>query len=117
VLDVGDAGPGVPFEDRERIFDWFYQGSDAPRGKLRGSGLGLAIARNSSSLTEVASKFSKSQARCPFQGYPPIRYPAPRAMTRTIATLACALALSGCANLWPNLAADTSAQESRQVVS
>src|SRR5882672_8875258 len=45
VLDVGDAGPGVPFEDRERIFDWFYQGSDAPRGKLRGSGLGLAIAR------------------------------------------------------------------------
>jgi two-component system sensor histidine kinase GlrK len=45
VLDIGDAGPGVPVEDRERIFDWFYQGGGAPRGRLRGSGLGLAIAR------------------------------------------------------------------------
>jgi two-component system, NtrC family, sensor histidine kinase GlrK len=45
VLDVGDAGPGVPTEDREKIFDWFYQGMDAPRGRLRGSGLGLAIAK------------------------------------------------------------------------
>jgi len=32
-------------EDRERIFDWFYRGEDAPRGRLRGSGLGLAIAK------------------------------------------------------------------------
>ena len=45
VLDIGDAGPGVPVEDRERIFDWFYRGEDAPRGRLRGSGLGLAIAK------------------------------------------------------------------------
>jgi two-component system, NtrC family, sensor histidine kinase GlrK len=45
VLDIGDAGPGVSVEDRERIFDWFYQGEGAPRGRLRGSGLGLAIAR------------------------------------------------------------------------
>jgi two-component system sensor histidine kinase GlrK len=45
VLDIGDAGPGIPAEDRERIFDWFYQGGDAHRGRLRGSGLGLAIAR------------------------------------------------------------------------
>jgi two-component system sensor histidine kinase GlrK len=45
VLDVGDAGPGVPVEDHERVFDWFYQGEDAPRGRLRGSGLGLAIAK------------------------------------------------------------------------
>jgi two-component system sensor histidine kinase GlrK len=45
VLDIGDAGPGVPIEDREKIFDWFYQGEGAPRGRLRGSGLGLAIAR------------------------------------------------------------------------
>jgi two-component system sensor histidine kinase GlrK len=45
VLDIGDAGPGIPAEDRERIFDWFYQGGDAHRGRLRGSGLGLAIAK------------------------------------------------------------------------
>ena len=45
VLDIGDTGPGVPAEDREKIFDWFYQGGDAPRGRLGGSGLGLAIAK------------------------------------------------------------------------
>jgi two-component system, NtrC family, sensor histidine kinase GlrK len=45
VLDIKDAGPGIPAEDRDRIFDWFYQGEGAPRGRLRGSGLGLAIAR------------------------------------------------------------------------
>jgi two-component system sensor histidine kinase GlrK len=45
VLDIEDAGPGIPVKDRERIFDWFYQGGDAHQGRLRGSGLGLAIAR------------------------------------------------------------------------
>jgi two-component system sensor histidine kinase GlrK len=45
VFDVRDAGPGIPLEDRERIFDWFYQGEDVHRGRVRGSGLGLAIAR------------------------------------------------------------------------
>jgi len=45
VFDVGDAGPGIPPEDRYRVFDWFYQGQDVHRGRLRGSGLGLAIAR------------------------------------------------------------------------
>jgi two-component system sensor histidine kinase GlrK len=45
VLDIGDAGPGIPPKDRERIFDWFYQGGDTHQGRLRGSGLGLAIAR------------------------------------------------------------------------
>ncbi len=45
VFDVRDAGPGIPPEDHDRIFDWFYQGEDAHRGRLRGSGLGLAIAR------------------------------------------------------------------------
>jgi two-component system sensor histidine kinase GlrK len=45
VLDVEDAGPGIPPEDRERIFDWFYQGEHVHRGRVQGSGLGLAIAR------------------------------------------------------------------------
>jgi two-component system, NtrC family, sensor histidine kinase GlrK len=45
VFDVGDTGPGIPPEDRYRVFDWFYQGDDVHRGRLRGSGLGLAIAR------------------------------------------------------------------------
>jgi len=45
ILDVGDAGPGIPPEDRERVFDWFYQGEHGHYGRVSGSGLGLAIAR------------------------------------------------------------------------
>ena len=43
VIEVSDTGPGIPPEDRERVFDRFYRraGSDVP-----GSGLGLAIVRS-----------------------------------------------------------------------
>ena len=43
LLRVDDAGPGIPAEERERVFDRFYRraGSDAP-----GSGLGLSIVRS-----------------------------------------------------------------------
>ncbi|HEX9395511.1 MAG TPA: ATP-binding protein [Burkholderiales bacterium] len=44
-VDVSDGGAGVPAEDRERIFDWFFQGRTASAGRMKGSGLGLAIAR------------------------------------------------------------------------
>jgi two-component system sensor histidine kinase MtrB len=43
VLTVDDAGPGVPAEDRERIFERFTRGGQAARGSLAGAGLGLAI--------------------------------------------------------------------------
>jgi signal transduction histidine kinase len=39
-LVVDDSGPGIPLEERRRIFDRFRRASDAPGG----SGLGLAIA-------------------------------------------------------------------------
>jgi two-component system sensor histidine kinase KdpD len=39
---VADEGPGVPPEDRERVFEPFYRRDD---GHRTGSGLGLAIAR------------------------------------------------------------------------
>lgn len=40
---VADAGPGIPQEERERVFERFYQGGkDAGRG---GTGLGLTISR------------------------------------------------------------------------
>ncbi|BDB28601.1 sensor histidine kinase N-terminal domain-containing protein [Cupriavidus sp. P-10] len=39
-LVVRDNGPGIPAEERERVFDRFYRVPDAPTG---GSGLGLAI--------------------------------------------------------------------------
>ena len=40
---VRDTGPGVPEDDRERIFERFYQGSDGTGAE--GSGLGLSIVR------------------------------------------------------------------------
>lgn len=44
-IDVVDFGAGVAPEDRERIFDPFYQGRPPPHGSAKGTGLGLAIAR------------------------------------------------------------------------
>ena len=42
-LMVGDDGPGIADEDRERIFERFYRADRARTG--RGAGLGLSIAR------------------------------------------------------------------------
>jgi signal transduction histidine kinase len=43
VITVTDAGPGIPEEERERIFERFHRGSGA--GSAGGFGLGLAIGR------------------------------------------------------------------------
>ncbi|HEU4591424.1 MAG TPA: ATP-binding protein [Steroidobacteraceae bacterium] len=43
LLIVEDAGPGIPPEDRERIFEPFYRRADADQSS--GTGLGLAIVR------------------------------------------------------------------------
>jgi len=43
-LEVGDNGPGIPPEERERVFEAFYQGAPANKGPVRGTGLGLSIA-------------------------------------------------------------------------
>ncbi len=42
LLTVADAGPGVPVEQRERIFQPFHRGSDEA-GHAPGSGVGLAL--------------------------------------------------------------------------
>ena len=46
VLEVADAGPGIPPAERERVFDAFYRGRSAAGGPLRGSGIGLSIVRD-----------------------------------------------------------------------
>ncbi len=42
-IAVIDRGPGIPAEDRERIFERFYRGRSARAGTVRGSGIGLAL--------------------------------------------------------------------------
>lgn len=42
VIEIVDNGPGIPSEERERVFDSFYRMPDASG---EGSGLGLTIAR------------------------------------------------------------------------
>lgn len=46
-LEVEDTGPGIPHEERERVFERFYRSPSAPPG---GAGLGLAIVREIASL-------------------------------------------------------------------
>jgi len=50
VVRVIDRGPGVPLEDRERIFERFVRGAagrDAGSGRpVRGSGIGLALVKH-----------------------------------------------------------------------
>jgi len=45
LIDVADEGPGITPQEREKVFDPFYQGSAKPRGPVKGTGLGLAIVR------------------------------------------------------------------------
>ncbi len=49
VLKIADSGPGVPAEDRQRIFERFYR---RERGNIPGSGLGLSIVQR---IAEVHS--------------------------------------------------------------
>ncbi len=47
-VDVVDRGPGVPIEDRQRIFERFVRLARAPGGHapVRGSGIGLALVKH-----------------------------------------------------------------------
>lgn len=46
VLEVCDHGQGIPLDERELIFDKFYQSRNQTKRKPKGSGLGLAICKN-----------------------------------------------------------------------
>jgi two-component system sensor histidine kinase CiaH len=43
---VGDRGPGIPSEERQRVFERFYRSDHARASDGAGSGLGLSIAHS-----------------------------------------------------------------------
>ncbi|MCM2310747.1 MAG: ATP-binding protein, partial [Steroidobacteraceae bacterium] len=43
VIDVADSGPGIPADERQRIFEAFYQGATPQGGLVRGTGIGLSV--------------------------------------------------------------------------
>jgi signal transduction histidine kinase/ActR/RegA family two-component response regulator len=45
VVDIEDTGPGIPFDDWDRIFRPFEQSESAMTRRVEGTGLGLVIAR------------------------------------------------------------------------
>ena len=46
ILSVADNGPGIPEEERARIFDRFYRILDKKQAGITGSGLGLSIVQS-----------------------------------------------------------------------
>lgn len=46
LLRVEDRGPGIPREERERVFEPFYRGPATSRNDAPGSGLGLSVVRH-----------------------------------------------------------------------
>ena len=42
-VSVRDSGPGIAEEDRDRIFDAFFQGKRLQGGPVGGTGIGLSI--------------------------------------------------------------------------
>ena len=44
-IEVADSGPGIPGDERERVFEAFFQGGDRVSRTDGGAGLGLSISR------------------------------------------------------------------------
>ena len=43
LLDVADAGPGIPYDERAHIFEAFYTGMAARGTSVKGTGIGLSV--------------------------------------------------------------------------
>ena len=43
VIDVIDSGPGIAVDERDKVFEPFYQGRIAPKGYVKGTGIGLSV--------------------------------------------------------------------------
>ncbi len=45
VIDVANSGEAIPPEDKERVFEPFFQSASKRTGPIKGSGIGLSVAR------------------------------------------------------------------------
>ncbi len=45
VVEIEDAGPGIPKDERDLIYDAFFRGSNATDYEVAGRGIGLTVAR------------------------------------------------------------------------
>ncbi|AYQ86231.1 ATP-binding protein [Burkholderia gladioli] len=63
LVRVADSGPGIPPEERERVFDRFYRDSSARmRTDVSGSGLGLAIVKRVAAQQRATVTLGESSA-------------------------------------------------------
>lgn len=72
---VIDNGIGIPAEEREQIFDEFYQSKKIKNNRSYGSGLGLAIVRKSAEILGVSVKLNSTpgQGSCFWFDIPVLR--------------------------------------------
>jgi two-component system, OmpR family, sensor kinase len=64
-VEIADTGPGIPQEERERVFDRFYrvgEGADRARADVAGTGLGLAIVKRIADQHGAVVSLGESQA-------------------------------------------------------
>jgi two-component system sensor histidine kinase GlrK len=45
IIEVANSGKPIPAEDRERVFEPFFQSNAKRTGPIKGSGIGLSVAR------------------------------------------------------------------------
>jgi signal transduction histidine kinase len=66
-LTVADDGPGIPAEERRRIFERYARGAAAKRDGVAGSGLGLALVRELLTRMDGSIKLQPTAGGTTFQ--------------------------------------------------
>jgi two-component system sensor histidine kinase BarA len=73
---VSDTGPGIPDDEREKVFDPFYQVDQSSTREHGGAGLGLAIVKR---LVEAHQGSIRAEANAPHGAAFVVTLPAARA--------------------------------------